>query len=415
MTGASDPVAGAPLFGIQPSAGLLFALPEHGHLTARAEQAHALAVLGRSGTLARSAGGPCLSEEQVGTVSRAVFGRRPYKPASPDVCRVGGWTVALWDIATGELTLHPFRCKSWRCKRCGPLVNARAAARIEVALGKRCAGELVFVTLTFDQRRLTLRMLRRRPELSFEQAAELARQLAWRRCGRAWKKLRDRLAHRYAETFKVANPKPRGRRRKAWLLKKRKARMDYVQTWEQHASGWPHVHAVVWGPELARDVRRCGSYEAVDGRVIQRWTKRVLVPLAVRSGFGRIADVQFPRKGEAAMAGYLVKLAGELTGSHTKDQTPVEAPRGFRRLRATPLWLERLRKASARYVGAVLGAPLELIERALDVGAESLEQAAGWARASIERGPDSKFTRLLRFGSIEPPLREALRLEWERG
>lgn len=364
-------------------------------------------------------GAPCLSEEQVGTLSRELFGGRPYRPLSPDTCQAGSWTVALVSIATGELELYPFRCKSWRCKRCAPMVNQRDAVRIEDALGRRARTELLFLTLTFDQRRLTARVRRRRPDLSEEQAAELARKLAWRQCGRAWKRLRDRLAHHYGATFYVANHRPKGKRRKAWLARRRKARIDYVQTWEQHRSGWPHVHAVVWGPEIARDVRRRGFYAGVDkrgdARDVWRWTRQVLVPHAIRSGFGRIADVEFPRKNEAALAGYLVKLAGELTGSHRKDQTPLEAPRSFRRLRATPKWLPRLREGAGRFTGAVLGAPVEFVARALELGAETLEHAGNLARAIMQSLPGTDFTQPIPETRDGPSLRADLRLEWERG
>lgn len=358
-----------------------------------------------AGTDARSAAGPCLSEEQVGTCSPrdAVFGARRYRPASPDVCQAGGWTVALWDLLTGETTLIPFRCKSWRCTRCAPLVNARDASRIEAALGKRTASELLFLTLTFDRSRMIAAVRAKRPELSAEAAEEYARAWAWRVCRENWKRLRDRLAARYAARFQVPNPKPKGQRRKAWLTARRKARIDYVQTWEQHRSGWPHVHAVLWCPELAREVRRHGSYELVDGSRVQRWKDDVLRDLAVASGFGPIADVQFPRSNEAALAGYLVKLAAELTGSHHKAQTPIEAPRGFRRLRATPKWLERLRTATGRFGGAVLGAPVELVERALAAGAASIEEAGKWARAMLESVPIDGFTERVPCAS-GPPL-----------
>lgn len=390
MTRRSVLIEEAPWLGSTPTAGPLFDL----------------APRAPSGSVARSAAAPRLSEEQVGTLSPTVFGGRPYRPASPAVCMAGGWTVALVSIATGEVALYPFRCKSWRCTRCAPQVNARAAVRIEGALGRRVLDELLFLTLTFDQRRMTLRMLRKCPGIALEEAQERARAWAWRVCGRTWKRLRDALAYRYGHAFKVSNPRPKGRRRKAWLSRRRKARIDYVQTWEQHRSGWPHVHAVFWAPEVARDVRRRGFFAGVDTkgepRDLWRWTRQVLVPLAVRAGFGRIADVQFPRKDGAALAGYLVKLAGELTGSHSKDQTPVEAPRGFRRLRATPKWLSPVAKAASEWTGAVLGAPVAMVERALRAGAEGLDRAAAWARSALECRRCPTFTALLR-GTLDPP------------
>jgi hypothetical protein len=372
----------------------------------------------------RAASAPCLSEEQVGTLTlklREVFGGACYAAGSVDACRAGAWSVALVSKTTGEVQFMPFRCRSWRCVKCAPQVNARDASRIEEALGKRALADLLFVTLTLDKSALRAAVRAKLPpDATDERVDRAARTWAWRTVGERWKALRDRLAHRYREGFYVANELPRARRRKDWVRRTRKARIDYVQTWEQHQDGWPHVHAVLWCPEMARDVRARGFYQHADAmtgepRDVWRWNRDVLVGLATSSGFGRISDVQFPRKNEAALAGYLVKIASELTGSHRKDQTPVQAPRGFKRLRTTPKWLRPIRESSGEFLGSVVGAPAELVALALAAGAESLEQAAKWATQYLDKGPLSEFANLLRSGRAPPLIEQSACVAWETG
>jgi hypothetical protein len=341
-----------------------------------------------------------------------VFGGKPYAPVSPDVCRARGWTLGLVCIATGEVVLTRFRCRSWRCPDCAPGVNARDAKRIGLTLDALPLPDVVFLVLTFDRTRLTQRMMRKHPELSWDDAAEAARRSAWRSSRRCWKRLRDRLAWHYGATFKVDNKKPLDapdRRRKKWLTRKRRAPLPYVQTWEQHEKPWPHVNVVVHSRELAKDMRARGSYEHVDAdgtlQTFWRWANQVLQRMAVRSGFGRNVHAAPPKRDGATLAGYLVKLAAELTGSHVKNQTPIAAPRGFRRLRATPRFIPPARVSSGEFVGLVLAAPLDLIESALARGAASFEQAAGWARAAVEKGPTSSLARYLRCADPPPLLR----------
>jgi hypothetical protein len=49
-------------------------------------------------------------------------------------------------------------------------------------------------------------------------------------------------------------------------------------------------------------------------------------------GFCKWAE---PLKDKERMAGYVTKLGLELTGAHHKDQVPVNAPKNFRRIRAS--------------------------------------------------------------------------------
>lgn len=294
----------------------------------------------------------------------AVLGGARYRARSVAHCAASTWTFGAVSKRTGDVQFWPFRCKSWRCARCAPAVNRRDYARIEAALGGVQLADCLFVTLTFDP------------------AKWRDMHAAWSAAGSCWKDLRDALAYEYGVGA------GRGRR---------KATIVYVQTWEQHKSGWPHVHALVHCPAIARDVRRLGSYAGKDARsgeerLFWRWGSKVLRPRAVSAGFGHVVDVQFPRKESEALAGYLVKIAAELTGSHAKDQRPVEAPRGFRRLRATPKFLAPIAKASGEWAGAMIAAPIEHVQEAFDRGAElwdSLENAAKtlWDQPWRRRSP----------------------------
>jgi hypothetical protein len=153
-------------------------------------------------------------------------------------------------------------------------------------------------------------------------------------------------------------------------LSRRFGRIEYVQTWEQHRSGVPHVNVVLRAPSLLEYVDSLGS------KIPSKWTRersahpdRVVLryrsefrSLALRSGFGRevwIENAWTPKPGEerplSGLASYLVKLsrtlgveevgerrrgetlAGELTRATSKpgDQTPIASPVGFRRIRAS--------------------------------------------------------------------------------
>lgn len=262
--------------------------------------------------------------------------QKPYSPRSVKACQEGSWTLAMLNRSTGEIKVKPFRCKSWRCKRCAPLVNKLEHDRIEAGLSAAAQGSLAFLTLTFDRKRYA------------------TKEEAWRATGAAWKRLKDKLCYHYGE-------RGRGGRR---------ARIRYVLTYEQHKTGWPHIHALVESQELMADMMQLGSYQATQrGReiTIYRWTRKVLRPMLLSSGFGPIAHTE-PPENLGGMAGYLVKIAAELTGSHAKqDQTPIRAPKGFRRLRATPGFLPS-RKTANDWTGKLEKCKTETIERALKDG-----------------------------------------------
>lgn len=236
----------------------------------------------------------------------------PGAPRSVEACLRGAWSFVTLDFETGELAATRFRCRSWRCPECRYEVARGDFARILEGLESRVARRKpwLIVTLTFDPKGW-----RNRWE-------------AYRAAGRCWQKLRARLAREYG-------------------TRSAPARIEYLAVWEQHRSGWPHVHMAISCPELQAHLEALGpGVRELDGygpsrwdvRAGQRvrnwaWKARVLDPMAQACGFGRVSDVQLPRASARGVAAYFAKLAAELVG--TFDQRPVEAPRNFRRLRTS--------------------------------------------------------------------------------
>lgn len=248
-----------------------------------------------------------------------------YQPRSVQACQRGEWSRLLVNRKLGAWDFVTFRCNTWRCTRCAPQANAREAWRIERALGRCRLEDVLFLTLTFD-----------RPA----GATALSR---WKAAQACWKRFRDALVYELGAGLGRAT---------------KKARLTYVQVWEQHEDGWPHLHALIVSRELARAVREHGSHpmphpRTGEPRPIWHYVRNKLRAMARGAGFGPVADLQFVDPGKGRMAGYLVKIADELSDSLEKDQRPLRAPFRFRRIRATPGFLERLRKASETFTGAV--------------------------------------------------------------
>lgn len=286
-------------------------------------------------------------------------GSEPYQPYSIEACEKSLWTMALVNAETGRKVFKEFRCKSWRCKRCAPYVNRIEYQRIKEALAGSKKGSLGFVTFTFNRRDWA------------------NKEECWANGTECWKRFRDRLAYHYGT---------RGRGGK-------RARVRYITVFEQHRDGWPHLHALIESAELMADVERWGTRTITkEGkeRTIHRINREVLRPMYTASGFGRVGDVQAPDSIEG-MAGYLVKLAAELTGSHRKqDQTPIHAPHGFRRLRATPGFL-RSRKEPGVWTGWLVPHTTEQVQEADSLG------RFNWHVPRMKDGKESRMPRVRRF------------------
>jgi len=196
-------------------------------------------------------------------------------------CECGGWHLEIWkktDHSTRKRI--PFRCRSWRHEgSCRLWKGAQDFARIRTAIESR--DFWLHAVLTFPRRTPT-------PTAK-----------TFRSCLDHWAKLRKRLTREHGP-------------------------LDYIQTWEVHKDGFPHLHLAVSNIEL---------YSLCIKSPKQNW-RSYLEPHAVASGFGYIGWLE-PLRNKAAMAGYLVKLARELTGGGKDYQVPVNAPRHFRRIRAS--------------------------------------------------------------------------------
>jgi hypothetical protein len=196
-------------------------------------------------------------------------------------CEEGAWHLLLCSKADPRRHQRTeYRCRSWRhAGACRTWRGAQDFVRVRAAT--QCRRDWTYLVLTYAQK-----------EWDSPGALYRAGVLHWAR-------LRKRLSRRYGP-------------------------VKYIQTWEQHKSGWPHVNVLIGNHSL---------YEASlkDWRAERRTT---LIPMAVACGFGQRLWVE-PMKDADSMAGYLTKLAEELTGSGQKSQVPIEAPYHFRRLRAS--------------------------------------------------------------------------------
>lgn len=196
-------------------------------------------------------------------------------------CQNQAWHLQTWPkIAPDETKAFPFRCRSWRCQgECRQWRGAQDFARIKVALESH--SPWMHVVLTYQ-------------DSNYPNIKEL-----FRLGLRQWAALRKRTQRRFGDYF-------------------------YIQTWETTRRGVPHCHMSVANLRMWRE---CGP-DPVNN------FHRLMRAAAVDVGFGPIGWVE-PIRDTAAMAGYLTKLARELTGQGKDYQIPVKAPRHFRRLRAS--------------------------------------------------------------------------------
>jgi hypothetical protein len=212
----------------------------------------------------------------------------------------------------------PFLCGSWRCRRCAAWRGAVDFRRC--AQGVTARSWWVYVVLTFD------------PAVGADQWD------AYRMVGKMWDEhLRQ-------------------------SIRSRVGRFAYLQTWERTRSGWPHVNLLMTSDGLREWVESEGvstRWNARAGRwslLPSRW-RSWMRSAAMRAGFGRVmwAEVIAPSSRES-MAGYLCKLSTELVGAANKkgDQSPVQAPRHFRRFRASRGLLPATPKGSGTWTGALV-------------------------------------------------------------
>jgi hypothetical protein len=196
-------------------------------------------------------------------------------------CSCGAWHLVVWPKDDpAQRWAGQFKCRSWRHQGdCRLWKGAQDFVRCREAMESHTHWTHVVLT--------------------FEQPAGSDPQAMFRQGVHKWAKLRKRLARK----FDV---------------------MRYIQTWERHRSGFPHVHLAITNK---------GLFHSANSSPIANW-QSLIQDHAVKSGFGPIGWCERLRSA-AAMAGYLNKLARELTGKGVDYQVPVNAPRNFRRLRAS--------------------------------------------------------------------------------
>jgi hypothetical protein len=198
-----------------------------------------------------------------------------------DACQAQEWTIGTWGKKEGESpSFFPYRCNSWRhegpCRdRCGALDFARVMTAIE---SRRHWTYLVF---------------------TFPQSTKRLDKEAFTSGCRKWAMMRKRMQREFGD-FK------------------------YIQTWEIHKTGWPHVNCLVSNESLHRQATE--NYRKI--------RRKFFIPANVAIGFGRRIWVE-PMKHSRHIAGYLTKLGLELVGAQHKCQIPVNAPPHFRRIRAS--------------------------------------------------------------------------------
>lgn len=134
----------------------------------------------------------------------------------------------------------------------------------------------------------------------------------------------------------------------------------YIQTWEIHKNHYPHCHTIISNENVAMHADKCYLSESAYGKCYYPWFKNWLQQTVQECGFGDQVHLMPVRHG-AQMAGYLVKTAAELTGAGVKNQIPVNAPRNFRRLRASKFLLPKRRKNEC-YTGKLCKLPIDEIE-----------------------------------------------------
>jgi len=196
-------------------------------------------------------------------------------------CEVNAWHLELWPKDDpANVISAPYCCGSWRHQgACRLFKNAQDFARIKEAIESR--DFWLHVVLTYPTWKS------HDPKLLYRQGLY------------DWAKLRKRLHRRYKK-------------------------MQYIQVWERTRRGYPHCHMAVTCERLFHD---CNS----DG-ILNFW-ELLRIP-AVECGFGKIGWCK-PIRNAGLMAGYLAKLEREMTGKGKDYQMPTNAPKGFRRLRAS--------------------------------------------------------------------------------
>jgi len=275
------------------------------------------------------------------------------------LCQSGQGAIYTWAVDNAaRIVRRPYRCCSWR--HSGPCARREAAvtfARIQEAMtreGYKPDG-WVFVVLTLDRDGFY--------------------------SGKPWPNVQEAFKALSAMSRNFMARVRRLCERNGW----RSPGSDWVATVETHRSGWPHVNFVMYAPELARELederqrnlaRGCSRRASIllDGE---------LRASALSTGWGPQSTAEQARSKDA-LAGYIVKLAGQLeatTGELAKlTQVPTNAEGKFRRLRSGKGFLPPRRK-SENVTGTMLRRVLDPQRSAF--GAITLHEVKDPERAKV--------------------------------
>lgn len=207
-----------------------------------------------------------------------------------EACECHRWHLRIWKKADpSEIREIPFRCRSWRHSgECRLWRGAQDFARCKAAM--ESLDYWCHITLTYDCQSLK----------SIQQTYRTGVYL--------WSMLRKRLIREFGP-------------------------IQYIQTWERHKSGFPHVHIALSNEELHSRVMYTKAHKR-DHEYGYRNFEGILQRHATECFFGPRGWLEKIHT-KAAFAGYLQKLARELTGTGKDYQVPENAPRHFRRIRAS--------------------------------------------------------------------------------
>lgn len=295
-------------------------------------------------------------QEQVGNLPATAPNLRRVQPKYIRACQAKAWTVKLWpknDPSKPEYICYA--CRSWRCQ--GDCARANAAqlfARLTASIA-RVPDFWCFLTLTLDPKRFK------------------SRESMYKRVGGMWAQFRHELKRIYGYDH-------------FFLAFEVSVRAKAL-----------HIHAIVRSKKLYAEVQHApgemvfkGKPSLGAGRVWKDWLK----PTALACGFGFKCDVSAVRD-HGAMSGYLVKssgISGELSQADSKDQLPIDAPKGFRRIRSSKGFLVPKLK-NEDVTGELIQRPAQFFQdkQAWESGDEILRAQIN-ARLSARSAVDRAFT-----------------------
>jgi len=245
--------------------------------------------------------------------------KRRWEPLYITACRENRWSIATWPKSDpSRVMFRPFRCRSWRHEGdCRWWKGAQDFVRIKEGLATY--DDWLYLVFTYDQKRWAG---------SYD---------AYRAGGTIWNRLHSALRRRFGK-------------------------LAYIQTWERHKTGWPHLNVVVHNEAMLAACSEPSCTHVQGKRLCAGYARlrREISALAVKAGFGFRMWLEPVRQHEA-MASYINKLSKELVGAATKDQVPDNAPRHFRRIRASRGLLPPVYK-NADVSGMLVREPTDLLE-----------------------------------------------------